>query len=104
MIIFSDQADHSHLCFFFSLPSLSLRISWPKNLTWFYVFVCFLKQYCAWCQRQQRGVQKSVMHLQSCCFVYINLLLFAVLVAVAVVFCLSSLKKGGGGASSLGSL
>ena len=49
MIIFSDQADHSHLRFCFSLPSLSLRISWPKNLTWFYVFVCFLKQYCAWC-------------------------------------------------------
>ena len=49
MMIIFDQADHSHLCFCFSLPSLSLRISWAKNLTWFYVFVCFLKQYCAWC-------------------------------------------------------
>ena len=37
------------------------------------------------------------MHVQSCCFVDINLLLFTVLVAVAIVFCLSSLKKGGGG-------
>ena len=42
MIIF-DQADHSHLRFCFSLPSLSLGISWAKNLAWFYVFVCFLK-------------------------------------------------------------
>ena len=41
------------------------------------------------------------MYLQSCCFVYINLLLFTVLVAVAVVFCLSSLKKGGGGGHPL---
>ena len=48
---FFDQADHSHLRFCFSFPSLSLRISWAKNLTWFYVFacVCFLQQYCAWC-------------------------------------------------------
>ena len=42
---FFDQADHSHLRFFFSLPaSLSLRISWAKNLTWFYVFVCVFPQ------------------------------------------------------------
>ena len=26
-------------------------------------------------QRRQRNVQKSVMHLQSCCFAYLNLLL-----------------------------
>ena len=32
----------------------------------------------------QRNVQKSVMHLQSCCFTNLNLLLFAFLVAVAV--------------------
>ena len=36
-------------------------------------------------QRRQRNVQKSVMHVQSCCFTNLNLLLFAVLVAVAVV-------------------
>ena len=33
----------------------------------------------------QRNVQKSVMHVQSCCFVNLNLLFFAVLVDVAVV-------------------
>ena len=27
-------------------------------------------------QRRQRNVQKSVMHVQSCCFAYLNLLLF----------------------------
>ena len=27
-------------------------------------------------QRRQRNVQKSVMHVQSCCFVSLNLLLF----------------------------
>ena len=27
-------------------------------------------------QRQQRNVEKSVMHVQSCCFAYPNLLLF----------------------------
>ena len=35
-------------------------------------------------QRKWRNVQKSVMHVQSCCFAYLNLLLFAVLAAVAV--------------------
>ena len=49
MMIIFDQADDSHLRFCFSLPSLSLRISWQKILTSFYVFVCFLKQCCAWC-------------------------------------------------------
>ena len=33
-------------------------------------------------QQGQRNVQKSVMHLQSCCFAYLNLLLFAVLIAI----------------------
>ena len=33
-------------------------------------------------QRRQRNIQKSVMHVQSCCFAY---RFFAVLVAVAVV-------------------
>ena len=28
-------------------------------------------------QRRQRNVQKSVMHVQSCCFVNLNLLLFS---------------------------
>ena len=36
-------------------------------------------------QRRQRNVQKSVMNVQSCSFANLNLLLFAVLVAVAVV-------------------
>ena len=37
-------------------------------------------------QRRLRNVQKSVMHVQSCCFADINrLFFFAVLVAVAVV-------------------
>ena len=36
-------------------------------------------------QRRLRNVQKSVMHVQSCCFVNLNLLLFfAIVVAVAV--------------------
>ena len=36
-------------------------------------------------QRRLRNEQKSVMHVQSCCFANINLLIFTVLVAVAVV-------------------
>ena len=36
-------------------------------------------------QRRQRNVEKRVMHVQSCYFSNLNLLLFAVLVAVAVV-------------------
>ena len=50
-------------------------------------------------QRRQRNVQKSVVHVQSCCFANLNLLLyFAVLVAGAVVFAayLSSLLGGEG--------
>ena len=35
-------------------------------------------------QGRQRNVQKSVMHVQSCCFANLNLLLFAVAVAVLV--------------------
>ena len=38
-------------------------------------------------QRRQRNVQKSVMHVQSCCFANINpFAFFVVLIAVAVVF------------------
>ena len=37
-------------------------------------------------QRQQRNVQKSVMHVQSCCFTCLNLLLF-------LPFSLPSLRK-----------
>ena len=33
-------------------------------------------------QRQERNVQKIVMHLQSCCFADLNLLLFCLLVDV----------------------
>ena len=36
-------------------------------------------------KRRQRNVQKSVMHVQSCCFHCLNLLFFVVLVAVVVV-------------------
>ena len=36
-------------------------------------------------QWRQRNVQKRVMHVQSRCFANLNLLLFTVLVAVAVV-------------------
>ena len=36
-------------------------------------------------QQRQRNVQKSVPHVQSCCFATLNLLFFAVFVAVAVV-------------------
>ena len=35
-------------------------------------------------QWRQRNVQKRVMHVQSCCFAYINLLLFCVLLDVAL--------------------
>ena len=37
-------------------------------------------------QRRQRNVQKSMMHVQSCCFAYLNLLLF-------LPFSLPSLRK-----------
>ena len=39
-------------------------------------------------QRRLRNVQKSVMHVQSCCFPCPNLFHFAVLVAVTVVVAL----------------
>ena len=49
-------------------------------------------------QRRQRNVQKSVVHVQSCCFANLNLLLyFAVLVAGAVVFAYLSSLLGGEG-------
>ena len=35
-------------------------------------------------QKRQRSVQKSVMHLQNCCFANLILLLFEAAVAVAV--------------------
>ena len=35
--------------------------------------------------RRQRNVQESMMHVQSCCFVNLNLLFFAVLLAIAIV-------------------
>ena len=34
-------------------------------------------------QKRQRNVQKSVMHLQSCCFALLNLFFFYVLVTIA---------------------
>ena len=36
-------------------------------------------------QRRQRNVQKSVMHVQSCCFTNLNLCFFAALLDVAVI-------------------
>ena len=36
-------------------------------------------------QSQQRNVQKSVMHVQSCCFAYLTYCFFDVLVVVIVV-------------------
>ena len=45
-------------------------------------------------QRRLRNVQKSVMHVQSCCLTNLNLSgLFAVLVTVAVVVALVSLRN-----------
>ena len=44
-------------------------------------------------QRRQRNVQKSAMHVQSCCFVNKNLLIFAVLLAVDVVVCFFVIQK-----------
>ena len=37
-------------------------------------------------QRQERNVQKIVMHVQSCCFADLNLLLFCLLVDVEHAF------------------
>ena len=39
-------------------------------------------------QRRQRKVQKSVMHVQCCCFVNLNMLFLAVLLDVAVIVAL----------------
>ena len=49
-----------------------------RETRWFHVVVV---------QQRQRNVQKSVTHVQSCCFPYLNLTyrFFAVLVAVPVV-------------------
>ena len=47
-------------------------------------------------QRRQRNVQKSVMHVQSCCFIFLNFCFFAVLVAVVVApycVCIKGVKR-----------
>ena len=44
-------------------------------------------------QRRQRHVQNNVMHVQSFCFVNINTLFFAVLLAVAVIVGFVVIKK-----------
>ena len=44
-----------------------------REIRTFHVFVV---------QRQERNVQKIVMHVQSCCFADLNLLLFCLLVDV----------------------
>ena len=38
-------------------------------------------------QKRERNVQKSVMHVRSCCFAYRTYCFFDVLVAVRVVGC-----------------
>ena len=50
-------------------------IKWTREIRKFHVVVVL---------RRLRNVQKSAMQVQSCCFANLNLLLFAVLVAVAV--------------------
>ena len=50
-------------------------------------------------QRRQRNVQKSVMHVQSCCFIFLNFCFFAVLVAVVVApycVCIKGVKRSWG--------
>ena len=47
-------------------------------------------------QRRQRNVQKSVMHVQSCCFIFLNFCFFAVLVSVVVApycVCIKGVKR-----------
>ena len=48
-------------------PCLVVLSSTKRELSHFYGLVV---------QRQQRNVQESVMHVQSCCFANLNLLLF----------------------------
>ena len=52
------------------------RSSTRREICYFHVVVV---------QRRLRNVQKSVMHVQSCCYVNLNLLLFVFLVVVTVV-------------------
>ena len=40
------------------------------------VFTSSIKREVVVVQQRQRNVQKSVMHVQSCCFPYLNLFLF----------------------------
>ena len=51
-------------------------IKWAREIRKFHVAVG---------QQRLENVQKSLKHEQSCCFANLNLLLFAVLVAVAIV-------------------
>ena len=48
-------------------PCLVVLSSTKREIRHFHILVM---------QRQQRNVQKSVMHVQSCCFANLNLLLF----------------------------
>ena len=48
-------------------PCLVVLSSTKREISHFYSLVV---------QRQQRNVQESVMHMQSCCFANLNLLLF----------------------------
>ena len=58
-----------------SLLFLSLKKKKKSEIRHFHVVVV---------QRRLRNVQKGVIHVQSCCFASLNLLIFSVLVAVAV--------------------
>ena len=62
-----------------------LRKRKRKSLSWVHVLHKTWNFHVEVMQWLQRSVQKSVMHVQSCCFADLNLLLFVFLVDVAVV-------------------
>ena len=60
-------------------------VEWIAPVVTFYIKREIRKFHVEVMQRRQRNVQKSVMHVQSCCFANLNLVLFAALLDVAVV-------------------
>ena len=65
-------------------PCLVVLSSTKRDISHFYGLVV---------QRQQRNVQESVMHMQSCCFANLNLLLFSCSGCCRCRCCLSSLMQ-----------
>ena len=65
-------------------PCLVVLFSTKREISHFYGLVV---------QRPQRNVQKSVMHVQSCCFANLNLLLFSCSGCCCCHCCLSSLMQ-----------